>query len=374
MAASMTTRKNNTDELVLFLEECKRMNLEVLPPDVNTSQEDFAVTKDSEVTFGLTAIKGVGSGAIQNILGERDTGGQFEDLFDLTGRINGRMVNKKVLEALIEAGATDSLNGHRRQQLAVLDQAISFGQQLQREKENGQVSIFGGEESPVELPKPELPEVAEMSVHEQLAKERDLLGLYFSGHPLGRYSREVESLSSVSVADLGSSSDGQTVRIGGLFSSLEKRMTRKGDPMARGRFEDMTGVVACIIFPSAYERLKDIVQENEALLMTGRVQMREEQPEIIVEEVESLEAAAEKLTRGIQIVVDESVGGKELLALESTFRRGPGKAAIRVTFRSDEGDTWSFSSGQYKINPRRDLLDEIEERLGKGSVRLEVAN
>lgn len=374
MAASMTTRQRDTDELVLFLEECKRTAIEVLPPDVNTSQEEFAVTPEGQVTFGLTAIKGVGSGAIQNILGERDTGGAFEDLFDLTGRINGRLVNKKVIECLINAGATDSLPGHRRQKFEALDSAMAFGAQLQREKENGQVSIFGGEESEVDLPKPELPTVPELTAHELLAFERELLGFYFSGHPLGRFSREVHSLSTVSVSDLSAASDNQTVRIGGLFSTLQKRPTRKGDTMMRGRFEDMSGVVNIIVFPSAYERLKESLVENQAVLMSGRVQIRENQPEIIVEEVESLETAANRLTRGVQIVVGEAVGGQELLALESEFRRRPGRANVRVVFRSEAGETWTFASERYKINPERDLLDSIEQRFGEGSVRLEITS
>jgi len=230
MAASMTTRKDNTDELVLFLEECRKMGIKVVAPDVNSSEEDFTVDENDQVLFGLAAIKGVGSGAIRNILGARDTGGAFEDIFDLTGRIDPRMVNRKVLENLIYAGAMDTLRGNRNQQLAALDQAMAYGQQLQREKANGQVSIFGGGDSGVALPRPELPDEEEMPMREKLSQERDRLGFYFSGHPLSRHRREAESLSSFSVRDLIPQMDKQSVRIAGILSNVERRQTRPWKP------------------------------------------------------------------------------------------------------------------------------------------------
>jgi len=373
MAASMTVRRSNTDELVLFLEECKRMGVTVLAPDVSTSQEEFAVTPDGKVTFGLVAIKGVGSAAIQNILGERDTAGAFSDIFDLTGRVNSQMVNRKVLENLIKAGAADSLPGHRAQQLAALDAALSYGQQLQRERENGQVSIFGGEDSAVDLPRPELPVVEEMTAHQQLMHERELLGLYFSGHPLMRYSREISSFSTMPVADLISAHDGQIVRLAGMLSNLERRMTRKGDPMMRGRFEDLTGTVNLIIFPGSYERLKDLISEvgHQPVLVSAKVQLREQDPELIVDEIELLDRAARRLTQGVQIIVDEEMAGQALLNIENDLRRHPGNASLRILFRSEEGEVWAFSSTRYKIDPAREVLDSVEEHLGEGSVRLE---
>ncbi|MFH0881399.1 MAG: DNA polymerase III subunit alpha [bacterium] len=373
MAASMTVRKDNTNELVLFLEECKRMGVEVLAPDVNTSEEEFAVIDGGKVTFGLAAIKGVGSAAIQNILGERETGGPFSSIFDLAGRINGQMVNKKVLECLVRAGATDSLPGHRNQQLEALEAAINYGQQLARERANGQVSIFGEESGGMDLPRPEMPVVAEVSAHELLAWERELLGFYFSGHPLMRFHREITSFSNITVADLPGAGDNTNVRMAGLFASLERRTTRKGDPMMRGKFEDLTGTVGIVIFPTVYERLREVLREigQHPVLISARVQRREEDVELIVEEVERLDFAAQRLTRAVQFIVDEAIAGQELLALENDLRRNPGVANVRVLFRSDDGELWTFSSGRYRINPKREILDTVEKRLGEGSVRLE---
>ncbi len=373
MAASMTVRKDNTNELILFLEECKRMGVEVLPPDVNTSEEEFAVTEDGKVTFGLAAIKGVGSAAIQNILGEREAGGPFRSVFDLAGRVNGQMVNRKVLECLVRAGAADSLQGHRKQQLEALEAAVNFGQQLARERANGQVSIFGEESGGMDLPEPELPAVDEISAHELLAWERELLGFYFSGHPLMRFSREIIAFSNMAVADLSSAAENMNVRMAGLFTSLQRRTTRKGDPMMRGKFEDLTGTVGIVIFPTVFERIRERLQElgHRPVLITARVQRREEMSELIVEDVELLETAARRMIRAVQFVVDETVAAQALLSLENDLRRNPGQADVRILFRSDDGETWAFSSGRYRIDPKREILDAVEKRFGEGSVRLE---
>lgn len=372
MAASMTVRKDRTDELILFLEECRRMGIEVLPPDVNASEEDFTVTDSKAVRFGLGAIKNVGSAAISHILGEREAGGPYADLFDLASRVNGRLVNRKVLENLILAGATVSLEGNRRQQIEALDRAMAYAQQMQLERARGQVSIFGEEEGMVSLPRPPLPEVEEMPTHELLAYERDLLGFYFSGHPLLRFRREAEALSSFNVTDLGDARDDQSVRIAALFCSLENRQTRKGDLMARGRFEDLTGLVGVVIFPKTFEKLRHKLNEDEPMLLSGRVQRRDAQIELIVEDVEPLEQAAARLTRGVEMVVGEEVSGKVVIGLEQELRSHPGDVPLRIVFLTDEGDRLELASKRYKVKPDRELLDRAEKLLGEGKVRLEA--
>ncbi|MCB2200828.1 DNA polymerase III subunit alpha [bacterium] len=374
MAASMTTRKDNTDELVLFLEECRKMNIKVVAPDVNVCDVDFTVNEEGEVLFGLSAIKGVGTSAILNILGERDTAGNFEDIYDLAGRVDGRLVNKRVLENLVYAGATDALTGHRAQQLHVLEQAIAYGQQMQRERANGQVSIFGGgEDDSSSLPRPELPPVPEMKGRDKLREERERLGFYFSGHPLLRFRREVESISSMSTADLSEGTDGMSVRIAGLLNSVERRPTRTGNIMGRARLEDLSGFVPVIMFPKTYEKLKDKIEEDAPALLMGRLQVRDQQVEIIVEEIEPLENAVRRMIRGVQIIVSDSVRGQEVLGLEEEFRKFPGNAKVKFVFRNADGETWRLASTRFSVNPVREFLDKAEELLGADAVRLDVA-
>ncbi len=371
-AASLTIRKDRTEEMVLFLEECSRMKIEVLPPDVNESEEEFAVTPDGKVRFGLGAVKNVGSGAIQNILGSRDTFGRFTDIFDLVANLDGRLVNRKALENLILAGAADSLKGHRAQQVKVLDQAIAYARQIQEERARGQVSIFGDEEGAVTLPRPELPEILEMSAREQLAGERERLGFYFSGHPLLRCKREVEAISSMCIADMNESGENQNLRIAGIICSIEKRTTRKGDLMGRGRFEDLTGIVNFIVFPRSYEQLTERLVGDVPVVITGRMQKREERAEIIVEGVEPLEEATARLTRGVELIVSEDTSGKAMLGLEEQLRKHPGKSAVRFVFQTGNGERFELASHRYSVDPARELFDEAETLLGDGTVRLEI--
>jgi len=374
MAATMTTRKDKTEELVLFLEECRNMGITVLAPHINRSEEDFSVDEKGNVIFGLTAIKGVGSGAIQNILGERDVEGDFKNIFDLTARINSRLVNKKVLENLVLAGAMDDLVGHRAQMIACLEQACAYGQQAQKEKMNGQVNIFGGEESEVSLPTPELPNVPEMTGRELLSNERDRLGLYFSGHPLLKYKREVDSLSSMSLRDLNNGSDNQKIRIVGMLNGMERKQTRRGDYMGRGRVEDLSGSANVIIFPKTYENIREKIEEDTPLLIFGRLQKREDSAEIIVEDMELLQTASSRMIRGIKLLIDEDVNGQAVIGLEEQFRNNPGRATVRIVFRTADGQMFPMACKRYNISPKRELLDYAEELLGKEKVKLEMVS
>ncbi|MDP8205446.1 MAG: DNA polymerase III subunit alpha [Candidatus Electryonea clarkiae] len=372
MAASMTTRRNDTDELIVLLDECRRMGIEVLPPDVNESEEDFTVPDEKSVRFGLVAVKNVGSAAIQAILGERISQGHFHDLFDLAKTaINNPLVNRKVLEGLVLAGATESLDGHRAQQYAMLEQTLAFAAQLKQEQLCGQVSIFGDGDDTVVLPRPEAPDVPEMPAHERLANEKSLLGIYFSGHPLLRYKREVEALSSINTRSLSENiQHDHPVRIAGLLTSIENRKTRKGDMMSKARFEDLTGTIPTIIFPKDYLRLKNKIIEDQPILLKGKISLQNENPEIIVEDIQPLEEAASLLIRGVEVKIQDSTSGKTLQDFEDHLRRNQGAAKIKIILEADDGNYFSLTSQRYNINPSTILLDQLEDILGQESVRL----
>ncbi len=374
MAASMTVRKDNTDEVVLFLEECRRMGINVQAPNINASEEDFTVTNDGEVSFGLTAIKGVGSGAIQNILGVRDASGSFRDLFDLTGKIDSRIVNRKVLENLVLSGATSNLEGHRNQQFQALDMALAYGQQIQQEKARGQVSLFGGHDDDDEggLPRPEMPFAPEMSAKDLLAAERERLGFYFSGHPLLRYRHEADALSMHKIVDLANLQDGTRLRLVGLINSLEKRQTRNGSMMARAKLEDLTGIIPLLIFPQSYEKCKEVLKNDEPFLVSGRVQCQQEQVELIIEEVEPLDIAVKRLIRAIRIRWDEGQKAETMIAFENLVRKHQGHVQVKIHFHDGNGGSWVMTSERYKVEPKREFLKAVNELLGDDNMRLET--
>ncbi len=375
MAASMSSRADNTDELVLFLEECKRMGIEVLPPDVNESEEEFIVTPEGNVRFGLCAVKNVGSAAIQAIEGERRVRSGFEDLFDLAETaVTSPLINRKVLETLIYSGAADSLQGHRAQQLAVLDNALLYAQQLKQEKANGQVSFFGNGEESIEIPRPELPEMPEMPAHERLTHERELLGFYFSGHPLLRYKLEVDAFSSRSISELDEVRNEGLVRIVGILENVDRRATRSKQMMARARLEDLTGAISLLIFPKTYEKINGKLQEHQAVLLTGRLQKKEDNTlEIIVDDVEPIEDAAARLTKRIVFHVNSDFQGEKVLGLENCIRNNPGSTPVRIIFHGENGQQFVTTSSRYKIRPTHDLLEMTESELGKDTVILETS-
>jgi DNA polymerase III subunit alpha len=374
MAASMTTRKDKTEELVLFLEECRRMNVDVLPPDVNSSDIDFAVNRKNQVLFGLTAIKGVGSGAIQNLIGERETKGDYTGLFELTSRIDSRLVNKKVLENLIYAGATDALEGNRRQHLESVESAIAYGQQAQKERMNGQGNIFGEVDDSEGIMTPDLPKVEEWKSREKLAYERERLGFYFSGHPLEKYRIEAESLSSFKTCELSNGSDGQPVRVAGLFNGINRMQTKKGDFMAKAKLEDLSGVVDVIMFPKTYEKIREKLVEDEPILLSGRLKCMDDQAEIIVDDFEPLESAANRLIRGMRVLITEGIDANVVIELEEVFRKNPGRSGVRVVFKSDNGEMFHLSSKKYKVAANRELLSKAQELVGTECVRLETVS
>ncbi|GBE30071.1 DNA polymerase III subunit alpha [bacterium BMS3Bbin04] len=375
MAASMTVRKGNTDEVVLFLEECRRMGIKVLPPCINESEEDFTVTRKGQVRFGLTAIKGVGSAAIHNLLGARDTGGKFNDLFELCGKIDSRILNRKALENLILAGATECLDGHRNQQAQVLDKSMAFGQQLQQDNARGQVSLFGGgddDESGIGLPHPELPDVPKMTAKDLLAAEHERLGFYFSGHPLLRYRHEADALSMHKVVDLMELQDGTSIRIVGLVNSVKGRQTRNGDMMANAKLEDLTGFIPLLIFPRSYENCKEILKDDEPFLIAGKVKSQQDQVDLIVEEVEPLDTAVKRLIKAIRIRWTYDRDAETMIAFENIVRKHPGGVRIKVHFQNGDGGSWVMTSERYKVSTNQQFLKAAEKLLGEGNLRLET--
>ena len=191
MAANLTSEMSNSDRIVILIDECRRMGISVLPPDVNTGMADFIVC-DEGIRFGLGAIKNVGRGAIESIIQTREEKGSFRSVFEFCERVNMRQVNKKVLESLIQVGAMDSLEGTRAQKMAVLANAMQIATSTQQRLERGQTTIFGEDESAGSL-YPDLPEVEAWTQAEKLRREKELAGFYISGHPLAKYKEEVEA-------------------------------------------------------------------------------------------------------------------------------------------------------------------------------------
>ncbi len=314
MAALMNSVTGNADKVGYYIMYCRKKNIKVLPCDVNRSFDKFTVDGQS-IRFGLGAVKNVGHGAIRDIVLERERGGPFKDLFDLIDRMSDMSVNKKVVESLILSGAMDSLPGHRAQLIAVYESAMDGAARSRKNRVEGQMSLFGDFSSAVEAPRPPLPAVREFSWRDQLQQEREMTGVYISGHPLDEYAEPLKKLAFnyqklselAGERDHGLSMDGQQVAMGGLIIDKRLKATRAGAMMAFVQLEDLYGVTEALVFPRVYERLERELTLERAVILTGKLSVREDEaPKLLLDGVKPLEDAGARGDAGAPYPEEEA--------------------------------------------------------------------
>ncbi|TAM91954.1 DNA polymerase III subunit alpha [bacterium] len=276
MAALASSVRDKTEKLVEYIEESRALGIDVLPPDVNVSQSDFSAD-GAAIRFGLSAIKGVGESAVRAIIAAREDGGPFSSIFDLAARVDTKQLNKRVLEALVKAGALDSLPGNRSQQLDAVEGALSSAGRAARDRELGQASLFGALESTDggaavahvlrELPPP--------PQSEALAWEKEHLGLYLSGHPLAEAAQALYARTGRSIRELQQCQDDEPVCVGGIIVELRKVLTKQQQQMLIARVEDTTGSVEVVVFPKVYPAVQHLFVRDNVVIVKGRLRIRE---------------------------------------------------------------------------------------------------
>ena len=274
LAALMTSVKDKTEKLVEYIDEAKKLGIEVLPPDVNESLVDFTVVGEA-IRFGLAAVKGVGEAAVRNIIETRERGGRFTDLFNLAERVDAKQVNRRVFEALIKCGALDGIRGNRAQKLAALDTALELAARATRDAELGQVSLFGekGAHGPTLVPK--LPGVAAPTTREMLAWERETLGIFVSGHPLAELAPLLERAGAMPIKNLRELSDDVAVTVAGTVTSARRTITKTGQQILIAQLEDTTGICDVVLFSKIYPQVQHLFQNDAVLIVKGRLRLRE---------------------------------------------------------------------------------------------------
>ena len=290
MAALLTSEMGDTDKIVKYIEECRAMGIQVVPPDVNVSAVQFSVAGDT-VRFGLAAIKNVGEAAMQSILKARSAEGSFQTLEDFCARVDLRLVNRRVVESLIKAGAFDSLGLTRAHLLATTDTALESGQRQQRDRAEGQGSFF--EILPAAPVRASAPAdiTPEWDADQRLAFEKEVLGFYISGHPLARYRGVVEPLGVTTSADLAAKGHGARVILFGHANGLKETSTKGGNRMAFFTLEDMEGTVEVTVFPEPFKTAAACLRSGEAVLVRGRVDDGDKGRVVLAEDVRLLEQA-----------------------------------------------------------------------------------
>ncbi|GAC1620313.1 MAG: DNA polymerase III subunit alpha [Vulcanimicrobiaceae bacterium] len=274
LAALMGSVKDKTEKLVEYIEEAKKVGIAVLPPDVNESRMDFTVVGE-DIRFGLAAIKGVGEGAVRTVLDARGNDGRFVDLFDFVKRVDTKLLNRKVFEALIKCGALDSLPGNRAQKLDALDSAIEIAVRSARDRASGQFSLFGEIEAAHDHLKPQLRVLPAPPTLEALAWEKETLGIFVSGHPLADVADALARGGAVAIKDLHAQEDDAFVTTAGIPADVRRTMTKAQQQMLVATLEDMSGSVECIVFPKQYTALQATFVPDAIVTLRGRVRFRE---------------------------------------------------------------------------------------------------
>ena len=304
MAAILNSVYGNPAKIAAYIQYCRSRGIAILPPDVNRSQWKFTVAKAPDgqlgILFGLGAVKTVGQGAVDAIIRERKNGA-YRDIFDFCRRIDTSECNKRVVESLIKAGAFDGMGGNRPQLMAVFESAMDANSSLRKQTVDGQISLFdmafGG--APLVQENHTLPNLPDYPLRQRLALEKEIAGVYITGHPLDDY-RDVLGKLPFSTADLdgleeredrGLSLDGQIVDMGGILTEVKGKATKKGAYMGFITLEDLTGQIECLVFPKVYERYQGMMAVDDLVVLHGRLSIREEEaPKLLVEKLIPLEA------------------------------------------------------------------------------------
>ncbi len=376
MAALLTSEMANTDKVVVHMEECRAMGIRVLPPDVNLSGFRFGVAGDS-IRFGLGAIKNVGAKAIEAIIAAREANGLFPSLRDFCSRLDMQLVNRRVVESLIKAGAFDSLGRPRAELAGGLDVAFEGGQRHQREREQGQVSIFdligGGGEAPA--PDPSETAVPEWDPDRRLLYEKEALGFYLSGHPLRRVWDQAVRLGATGIAQLSSLPDGARVVLCGLVGGLREINTKNGNRMAFVTLEDVEATVEITVFPEAFRQSTDHLRSGIPLLVRGRVEGTSTTRKVLAEDIRPLPAGQEgeaTRSRCCRIRVSSaSAGTDRLAALREICDAHPGSLPLYVHLEL-EGTEVVVHSRTVAVRSSSGLVTAVARLLGEGSIAFEL--
>lgn len=369
MASLLTSEMGDSDRVVVLMEECRSMGIEVVPPDVNESQGTFTVVED-KIRFGLMAIKNVGGGPVEQIIKARDEGGRFESLADFVSRVDLHSLNKRALESMIAAGAFDSMHRNRKAMTQVLEPMITFGHTIQEKSHT--VDMFGGGTDDATRRAPELPGVEDWPVSVKLNNEKEMLGFYVSGHPLARYRRELSHFSGIPTSKIESIDDGREVRVGGIVQSVKVMTDKRGNQMAFVTVEDFAGSVELIVFSDCYEKSKSFLKVDGVILASGRISTREGQAaKLVASNLLPLDRLSEYVNCRLVLNPQKKDYGR-ISEWWSVLEANRGDKEIIVLARKN-GEELQIRPKNLRVNLDSKMVDSLKEILGESRVYLAPA-
>ncbi len=368
------------DALVEHMEDCDRMEIEVVPPDVNTSAADFSVA-DGKIHFALSAIKACGGSTSVSIEQERKKGGPFKDIFDFCERVDASECNKSAIETLIKAGAMDSFGAKRSQLTAVIEKAVQAGAAVQADKKSGQASLFGvfdEQDDSTETGSTPLPEMEEWPDREKLLAEKEVLGFYLDSHPLAEFEAKLATFRTHTTDRLADVKDRGEVVLGGMISSIKYAHTKNAKPGSPSKYanfdlEDIQGSIRCIAWPKQFADVGERVQPDAIVLAKGKVDRRGggDEANLIIDELTPLSEIDGRYTHGMRLRLDESEhNGETITRLREILRGYPGNQELLFSMQLAEGDVVHLRSDKYRVEITPQLRERIDDLLGSGHYKL----
>jgi DNA polymerase-3 subunit alpha len=373
MAAVMTADMDNTDKVVTLVDECQRMGLSLLPPDVNSGRYRFTVNEDGHIVYGIGAIKGVGEAPIEAILEAREQGGPFRDLFDFCNRVDLKKLNKRVMEKLILSGAMDRLGPHRASLMATLEEAMKAADQHARAEALGQGDMFGVlvEEENIEHA---FADVAPWPDQVWLEGERDTLGLYLTGHPINQYAKELRHYTGGRLNEVQPTGRDRSTTVAGLVIAARVMTTKRGNRMGILTLDDKSGRLDVTLFSDALDRYESLLEKDKILVISGQVSFDDFSGglKMSAREVLDINEARERFARGLQLNIDKSQIDQgfftQLLDILTPVRAGV--CPVRVTYHRPGARAQLQLGTEWRVTPTDQMLEALKQLLGRDKVEL----
>ncbi len=369
LAANLTNEFGNSDKVALFLEDCRKLKIEVLPPDINNPSVTFDV-QEGKIRFGMSAIKNVGIAAVEEIIRTREKlGRNFTSIFDFCSNVDSHQVNKRTLEGLVLAGALDSIDRIRSKQLAAVELAIDYGNKARNSTLDAENSLFGEMEEVVKLTEPNLPELPQWTQRERLAKEREVLGFYVTDHPLRKYELEYKSFASIQLGDTEKLEDSDVVRACGVITELKTKIDKSNRTMAFFKLDDFSGSCECIMFSKIYEEYGRYIQEEDCVLIVGKTESSGDAVKLHIDKVIPLQETKSELTESIKINIDKKRHPVQKISeLKDILDHNEGVIPLYIDLINNGSKPSRFTVKNRRIKISDQLVDEIIKCLGEDCI------
>lgn len=379
MAALLSRNLSDIKQITLYMNECKRMGIRVLGPDINESLNNFSSNKAGDVRFGLAAVKGVGEAAVESIVAERNKNGKFKDIYDFFERVNYTAVNRKCLENIAYAGGFDSISGFHRckffgtdlrdsSSTTFIEQLVRYGQRFQSEKDNAQQSLFGGGEGVVDIQHPVIPACQDWSTLETLGKEREMIGLYLSAHPLDDYAVIIRNMCKTQLSDLDNleSLRGQEIAVAGMVIATQNLVTKTGKPWGKFTLEDYNGTHEFALFSKDYENFRKYLFNDYFLFIRGKVQPKpynDKELEFKITSMVQLSEMRDTMIKEMYIqLAIEDITREMIEELTHRIKESEGSTTLRVNvYDRDAQVSVNMFSKRHKVSLTSNLVSFLED-------------